>query len=72
MSLAAQHDRDLEVLLMVHRDDPETLARIQGEVAAFEPGFSERVRVHQVRGGGRSRPLNEALASARAEYHDSR
>lgn len=67
-SLAAQHDRDIEVLLMVHTDDPDTLARIEGEVAGFEDGFTRRVSVRQVRGGGRSRPLNEALASARGRY----
>ncbi len=67
-SLAAQHDRDIEVLLMVHSDDPDTLARVDGEVARFEDGFSRRVAVRQVRGGGRSRPLNEALVSARGRY----
>lgn len=67
-SLAAQHDRDIEVLLMVHSDDPDTLARIEDEVAAFEDGFCQRIAVRQVRGGGRSRPLNEALTSARGRY----
>ena len=67
-SLAAQHDRDIEVLLMVHSDAPNVTARVRLQVATFETDFSERVDIHHVAGGGRSRPLNAALALAVGRY----
>jgi SAM-dependent methyltransferase len=67
-SLAAQTDRDVEVLLMVHHDDPAVQDSVQGLVHTFEPSFAELVRVVHVVGGGRSRPLNEALRLACGRY----
>lgn len=71
-ALAAQDDDDLEVLLMVHAPDDaagdEALAAVTPTVAAYPGRFRDRVHVHRVVGGGRSRPLNEALAVARGRY----
>ena len=67
-SLAAQSDRDLEVLLMVHHSDAEIVAAIRRHVASFGDDFASVVRVHQVLGGGRSKPLNRALEVAHGRY----
>jgi len=67
VSLAAQRDRDFEVLLMVHADERHA-DRIRELAATFEPGFAERIQVHQVSGGGRSAPLNAALDVAAGRY----
>lgn len=67
-TLAAQVDRDLEVLLMVHHDDDRVPAGIRSLVARFDPDFAAAVRVVHVTGGGRSAPLNAALDLARGRY----
>lgn len=67
-SLAAQTDDDFEVLVMVHHDDPDVVARVQRSVDAFAVDFSARVRVVAVREGRRSRPLNAALVEASGRY----
>ncbi len=66
--LAAQTVDDFEVLLMVHSDDGETLAKVRSLVMEFEPAFAARVSVIHVAGGRRARPLNEALERLTAEY----
>jgi len=67
-ALAAQHDDDFEVLLMLHRAEPEAAAAVEELVGSFAPELGRRVHVHRVAEGGRSRPLNEALAVARGRY----
>jgi SAM-dependent methyltransferase len=67
-SLAAQTDQDFEVLLMVHHDDRSRAEQVQRLVDGFEQVFAARVQVVPVSGGGRSRPLNVALAHARGRY----
>ena len=69
--LAAQTDPDFTVLLCVHTGDgPDEAAvdGVRGLVHAFAPAFARRVEVLVVEGGGRARPLNAGLASARARY----
>jgi len=67
-SLAAQTDRDLDVLLMVHHPDPGIVEAIRARVAAFGADFVASVSVHHVLGGGRSAPLNAALDAASGRY----
>lgn len=67
-SLAAQSDRDLEVLLMVHHDEVAVHESVRELVELFEPSFVEQVQTVHVVGGGRSRPLNEALRRATGRY----
>ena len=68
VSLAAQHDPDVEVLVMVHHVDDDVVASVRELAASFEPGFAGRVRVEQVVGGGRSAPLNAALRLATGRF----
>jgi len=56
--LAAQTLEDLEVIVLVHGDDPGALESSGAVVSSFEEGFASRVRVEQVRGGSRAAPLN--------------
>jgi glycosyltransferase involved in cell wall biosynthesis len=68
LCLAAQTDPDLDVLLMVHDAEPAGMSAIAEILDEHHPSFASRVRVLPVRGGGRSRPLNAALAAARGDY----
>jgi glycosyltransferase involved in cell wall biosynthesis len=71
-SLAAQTDPDFEVRLVVHAvdagTDPGAPARIDELARSFDPGFSRRIHVRRVVGGGRGRPLSVALADAAGAY----
>jgi len=66
--LAAQTVDDFEVLLLVHTSDTAVLGRVRDLVALFAPQFAARVRVLQVKGGGRARPLNLGLEAATGRY----
>ena len=66
--LAAQTDTNFDVHLMFHSDDAADLATVRAIAGEFEPGFAARVAVVPVTGGGRARPLNEALARAGGDY----
>ena len=66
--LAGQTDDDFEVLLMLHADDLEVVPAVESVVAEFHPTFADRVAVHVVTGGGRSRPLNKGLERATGRY----
>lgn len=67
-SLAAQTNDDFQVELVVHTDSETVLADTRKLLSEFDPGFAHRVRVHKVSDGGRSRPLNVGLDSARGRY----
>ena len=66
--LAAQTLEDLDVIVLVHGDDPGAFESSGAVVSSFEEGFASRVRVEQVRGGSRAVPLNAGLALARGRY----
>ena len=66
--LAAQTDDGFDVRLLVHSPAAEAVENVRRLVDRFAPEFSHRVRVHQVPDGGRTRPLNVALAEARGRY----
>ncbi|HSL73191.1 MAG TPA: methyltransferase domain-containing protein [Ilumatobacteraceae bacterium] len=65
--LAAQTDRDIEVLLAVHAE-PAVVTAVQGLVDRYAPSFRSQVRVLTVEGDGRSAGLNLGLAAARGRY----
>ena len=66
--LAAQTLEDLDVIVLVHGDDPGAFDSSAAVVSSFEEGFASRVHVEQVRGGSRAVPLNAGLALARGRY----
>jgi hypothetical protein len=68
LSLAAQSCAAFEVLVIVHDPEPGVTGRIEELVAEFHPSFASRVRVVEVVGGGRCRPLNLGAQKARGHY----
>ena len=68
LCLAAQTDQDFELLVLAHEVAPEALADVRRLVADLSESFAAKVRVLDVRGGGRSRPLNVGVAAARGRY----
>ena len=68
LCLAAQRCADFEVLVIVHDPDPGVTGRIEELVTEFHPTFAHRVRVVEVFGGGRCRPLNLGARAARGHY----
>jgi SAM-dependent methyltransferase len=66
--LAAQTDRDIEVIVTVHSNDAEVIAAVEARVARYAAAFGERVVVLPVAGAGRSAPLNAGLDVARGRY----
>ncbi|WP_403023480.1 glycosyltransferase [Salinibacterium sp. GXW1014] len=68
LCLAAQVDEDFELILLAHNVDADTISQLEQIVAAYPARFSNRVRVIDVQGGGRGRPLNVGLEEARGDY----
>ncbi|WP_110181048.1 glycosyltransferase family A protein [Nocardioides solisilvae] len=66
--LAAQTDRDFELLLVCHRAEPDAVAAVRG-LLEDQPGWlRERARVLEVERPGRAAPLNDGFAAARGRY----
>lgn len=68
LCLAAQSCDDFEVLVLLHNGADGAASSLAEMIAEFHPSFSRRVRVVEVHGGGRSRPLNEGARVARGRY----
>jgi len=68
LCLQAQSTSDFEVIVVVHNADPEHASLVREAVSAFPASFRERVRVIDVEGGSRSRPLNVGLEHANGRY----
>jgi hypothetical protein len=68
LCLQAQSDPDFEVVVVLHHPaDPER-ADVAAALDDLPARFGSRVRVVEVAGGGRARPLNTAFAVARGHY----
>jgi 2-polyprenyl-3-methyl-5-hydroxy-6-metoxy-1,4-benzoquinol methylase len=68
LSLAAQTCDDFEVLVLAHDVTPQRLESLKQIVEEFHESFSERIRLLEVHGGRRARPLNEGARAARGRY----
>jgi glycosyltransferase involved in cell wall biosynthesis len=68
LALAAQTSQDFELLVLAHDVSPDGIRELHALVDSFGEDFSSRVRVIPVEGGGRSRPLNVGIDSARGLY----
>jgi len=68
LSLAAQTSDAFEVILLAHDVAPSARKDLESLVAEFHPRFAERVRLVEVRGGERARPLNEGARVATGRY----
>lgn len=68
LCLSAQTTDDFEVLLLAHDLSAPQRDVLESQVASLPDGLRPRVRVVPVSGGGRSRPLNLGVESARGRY----
>lgn len=68
LCLSAQTSDDFEVIIVAHDAEDRPLAQIRDMVEQLAPSFRSRVRVEDVRGGNRARPLNAGVEVARGRY----
>lgn len=68
LTLYGQSVQDFELLIMAHEVDAEKTSSIQEIIDLQESEFRNRIRLVEVKGGGRSRPLNESLSRGRGRY----
>lgn len=68
LCLAAQTDQDFEVLLMLHTVDADQRDRVRALVDNYPAEFAGKVRLIDVQGGGRTRPLSVSLDHACGDY----
>ncbi|WP_295662106.1 glycosyltransferase family A protein [uncultured Nocardioides sp.] len=66
--LAAQTDRDFEVVLVCHRASPEALAGVHEAVLRQPTWLRDQLRVITVDRPGRAAPLNDGFATASGRY----
>jgi hypothetical protein len=66
--LAAQTDRDFEVLVMAHRIDEAEATPVRELVDSLPAWLRDAVRIVRVERPGRAAPLNEGFAAARGRY----
>lgn len=68
LCLYAQTDSDFEILLMLHDAGVEGETLVREIAASYPDDFLARLRIEVVTGGGRARPLAEALRVVRGRY----
>lgn len=68
LTLFGQTDQDFEVLIMAHNVDQPELGQVQETIDRQAESFRKRITLHEVRGEGRSLPLNASLEKGRGEY----
>jgi hypothetical protein len=68
LCLVGQTVGDFEVVVAVHRASAEEQTAVNAVVGELPASMRARLRVLAVEGGGRSRPLNAAFATARGRY----
>jgi len=66
--LAAQTDRDVEVIVAVHSDDDDVVTSVEARVARYGSAFRRQIVVLRIPSGGRSAPLNAGLEMASGRY----
>ncbi len=68
LSLAAQTDRDFEVIVLAHSVPREALTHLRYLADVFGEDFGQKVVIVPVDGGGRTRPLTVGVERARGKY----
>lgn len=68
LCLAAQTDDDFEVIVLDHDSEPQAAEAVRRAVEQHPTRFSARVRIIEVSGGSRARPLNVGVEAARGSY----
>lgn len=68
LSLLGQDSTDFELLIMIHNGVAGAVEAVQEIVRTQPESFASRIRIVEVTGGYRGRPLNEALRVAQGQY----
>jgi len=68
LCLAAQTDQDFEVVVLEHDALPEDAAEVRKTISRQPPAFAERIRLIEVSGGTRAKPLNAGLIASNGHY----
>jgi len=68
LSLAAQTDQDFEVVVLEHDATPANALLVREILARQPEEFASRIRLVEVLGGLRAKPLNEGVRIARGHY----
>ncbi|MEP6477783.1 MAG: glycosyltransferase family 2 protein [Rhodoglobus sp.] len=68
LCLAGQTVQDFEVILLEHNATKDAAREVRAIVDRLEPEFGSRVRILEVKGGTRSKPLNAGVHEARGRY----
>lgn len=67
-SLAAQTDRDFEVIVCCHETSDANFADVESVISSLPPWLAKKTRAIRVEGGGRARPLQAGVADAAGRY----
>ncbi|MBC7761026.1 MAG: glycosyltransferase [Candidatus Saccharibacteria bacterium] len=68
LCLAAQTDQDFEVVVLEHDALPEDAADVREIISRQPPAFLERIRLIEVSGGTRAKPLNAGVLASTGHY----
>lgn len=68
LCLSAQTDESFEVIVIDHDADEAGAVAVREAIAAQPARFRERIRIVEVSGGTRAKPLNAGVAAAHGEY----
>lgn len=68
LCLSAQTVEDLEVIVLEHNAEPEAAQQVRRVVDRLAPDFRERVRLLEVTGGTRAKPLNAGVEASNGRY----
>jgi Glycosyl transferase family 2 len=68
LCLLAQTVPDFEIIVTVHNATVEQIADVRRALGDLPAAMREAMRMLEVEGGGRARPLNEAFARANGRY----
>jgi glycosyltransferase involved in cell wall biosynthesis len=68
LCLVGQTDEDFEVVVLAHDADPSAAEEIRKVVNDQPPRFLERLRLIEVTGGTRAKPLNVGFEAANGQY----
>jgi glycosyltransferase involved in cell wall biosynthesis len=68
LCLAAQTDQDFEIIVLEHDAFPENAADVRSVIDRQPPELADRIRLIEVSGGTRAKPLNEGVRAANGHY----
>lgn len=68
LCLAGQTVQDFEVIVLEHDATQEAAEQVRVIVSRLEPEFGSKVRILEVKGGTRAKPLNQGVMQAHGRY----